>query len=69
MFAFGVATTPALSAVGLAHWLAPAGLARASRFLLGPALVVFGVLTAARGGFPFDAVPRNCCETHAPARP
>jgi hypothetical protein len=68
MLVFGAATTPALAAVGLARWLAPASLSRASRFLLGPALVAFGVLTAARGGFPLEAAPRTCCEASAPAR-
>jgi len=52
LFLFGLATGPVLVAVGALRWIAPFGLRRLARRLVGPALVGLGLLTVARGGLP-----------------
>ena len=65
LFAFGLATGPVLFAVGLAGGMARARLQPMSAWLpwiLGPALIGLGLLTAYRGGLPSTpADPSPCC--------
>jgi len=74
LFAFGLATAPVLIAVGLGwHGLS----VRFRRFALaaaGPLLIVFGVLTAMRGGPPGSGelthrILPDCCTQHAAQSP
>ena len=64
LFIFGIGTAPALVGVSFAGLLAPLRLQRAARFLIGPALVLLGISTVARGGLAIigPRVLPECCQ-------
>ncbi|MFT7679687.1 MAG: sulfite exporter TauE/SafE [Planctomycetota bacterium] len=66
MLTFGLATGPALIAVGFSwRWLSQSK-RRLVGVVFGPLLILFGVLTVARGGLPQgadQALLPDCCET------
>ncbi len=71
MFLFGLGTGPALIGVSLARWIAPIRARSAAKFLVGPALVVLGLVTLLRSGVPIAGeqwVP-ECCATHPSEQP
>jgi len=65
LFVFGIGTAPALTGVSLARWIAPLKARRVAHFLVGPALVILGIVTLARGGIPVvsSEVLPDCCQT------
>ena len=67
MLTFGLATGPALIAVGFSwRWLSVSK-RRLVGVVFGPLLILFGVLTVARGGLPLRAeqgLLPDCCESH-----
>ena len=68
LFVFGLGTAPALFGVSLAPLFAPLKLQKFARFLIGPALVVLGVSTIARGGLSIigpEILP-ECCQSSPP---
>jgi sulfite exporter TauE/SafE len=66
LFVFGLATAPALVTIGLLGSAVPvATRARALRFVAAPLLLVFGVLTIARGGALTAEVLPACCAPEA----
>ena len=68
LFVFGIGTAPALTGVSLARWIAPLRARRVAHFIVGPALVVLGVVTLARGGVPIvsSEVLPECCQAGEP---
>lgn len=66
MLTFGLATGPALIAVGFSwRWLS-VGKRRWAGVVFGPLLILFGILTVARGGLPMGAersLLPDCCES------
>lgn len=71
LFVFGIGTAPALTGVSLARWIAPTKARRVAHLFVGPALVVLGVVTLARGGVPVvssEVLPACCLagETESP---
>ncbi|MFT5284196.1 MAG: sulfite exporter TauE/SafE [Planctomycetota bacterium] len=63
MFVFGLGTAPALIGVSLAPLIAPIKLQKFARFMIGPALILLGISTIARGGLSIigPKVLPDCC--------
>ena len=71
LFVFGLGTAPALTGVSLARWIAPPRARHLAHYFVGPALILLGLVTLARGGIPIagaEVLP-DCCEAGAPAEP
>lgn len=70
LFVFGIGTAPALTGVSLARWVAPLRARRAAKVLVGPALIVLGLVTLARGGIPVAGaqVLPECCAAEGTGR-
>lgn len=62
LFVFGLATAPVLVAVGLAGASLSPTIRRRALRVAAPLILVFGVLTVARGGGPAEGLAPDCCD-------